>query len=62
MFQQWEYKTIEHEVLGEQFGSLMTNEDLVSFLNSIGADGWELVQLVNFTYIFKRPADWLLGG
>jgi hypothetical protein len=56
--QQWEYEYVNGN------GSLMTTywgedkeKNLVKYLNSMGAKGWELVEYNNITdfCIFKRP-------
>lgn len=56
----WEYKVVPYTEDGER--------TYVSWLNELGADGWELCEsqgLVNVSHVFKRPLDSnknILGG
>lgn len=53
---QWQYKVVVHKVLapsGE--GSLTIDVERASLLNVYGAEGWELVSVVNQNY--RRESD-----
>lgn len=60
MFKQWTYKVVQRTELIEMFGTIMTDEDLLGFLNVQGADGWMLVAYIDYAYIFRREAGWTL--
>ena len=60
----WEYRTVDWGEI-RKIGSRITGEDFIDAnvdagLNSLGQDGWEMVNANENLYIFKRPAD--LGG
>ena len=61
MPQQWEYKAVGvHDLIGED--SIFAVDDpearLSETLSHLGADGWELVTVLNGgSYLFKRPSD-----
>lgn len=43
----WEYKTLEFEAKGFWVGGIVDTDLLNDELNKVGADGWELVSMVN---------------
>lgn len=53
---QWQYKVVVHKVLSPSSESALTIDvERASLLNIYGAEGWELVSVVNQNY--RRDTD-----
>lgn len=53
---QWEYKVVVHKLLTKiPEETYATDPERTSFLNSYGAQGWELVGIMNQSY--RRETD-----
>jgi len=66
MSKKWEYCVVDsHEVPGVNFGEARNKSDIVDYLNRLGQEGWEIINLdmtesqalFNFFGVAKRELE-----